>query len=148
MREDAPRSLTVGDAPCDGCGKPVQVKASVSGYLCYTCKEDQGGCGSQRFARSEVSNGHVARLIVKWRKPEYRAFYLDGAADDEPPEDVPEDEPEPAQAVPPAPRRPAPPAPRRPAPPAPKRSGPVAQCKTCGTYGEKGTSCHGCGEKV
>ena len=147
MPDSAPRSITVGDAPCDGCGKSVQVKASVSGYLCYTCKEDQGGCGSQRFARSSVSNGHVARLVVKWRRPEYRAFYLDGPADDEPPEDVPDDEPEPAPAL----RRPAPPKPpvsKRPAPPPLRRSGPAARCETCGTVGEKGRICHGCGEKV
>ena len=141
MPETAPRSVTVGDARCLGCKRPVPLKATKTGYLCYVCEKDAGGCGFQGFGRDPESNAILAGTVTKWRRPEYRAVYLDQDAEPEPPEEVPPDDP----AAPPAPARAAPP--RKPAP-APRRAGVAARCGTCGTVGEKGRACDACGDKV
>lgn len=154
MPDSAPRSLTVGDGKCFLCGSRVQVKASSSGYLCYTCTNEK--CGCQHFSRSEGSNARLARSVTAWRKADYRAAYLPD--DDEPDDEIPPDDDEP----PPVENRPAPLS--RPKLPSVTRTAPtrspavatrsartpskLAKCGACGTVGEKGVTCHGCGSKV
>lgn len=147
MPDSAPRSVTVGDGKCFLCGHKVQVKASKTGYLCYVCNADGGGCGAQHFSRGEKGNAAVAGTVSKWWKPDYRGHYIVAEDDPEPDEDIPPDE------EPPAPPPPSPsPAPAPKSKPAPARKPGAAvrvTCRHCGTAGQrKGSPCDWCGKTV
>ena len=100
------QSVAVGDGKCLLCGGPVVVKATGKGHLVYTCPTPaDGGCGCQVFARYAKSDALLAKLVTKWRKPEYRDRWK-GQIESEPEAAPPATAPEPETTPPPEPVEP------------------------------------------
>ncbi len=80
---EKPKSVVVADGVCPSCDHPAVVKANKKGHLYIYCLTPaDGGCGTGLTSRSDSGDVRIARQFVKkWRKPEYRAAYLDGAAE-------------------------------------------------------------------
>lgn len=126
------KGRVVGWGTCKWCGLEDQpIKATKKDHLYFICApEADGGCNHQHFARGAVSDGHLAKMVTRWKSKEERAKWLTESPAPEP-EDEPEevDEPEPVDDPPPPPpkrrvvTRAAPPPKVKRKPPPPKKPG-------------------------
>jgi len=88
-----PLGVAIGDGKCPipSCTFEGPYKANKKGHAYFYCANDgDGGCNTSIMSRSDKGDQLLAKLVKKWRKPEYRAAYLGG---DPSPEAAPEPEP-------------------------------------------------------
>jgi hypothetical protein len=129
------KGRVVGWGTCKWCGLEDQpIKATKKDHLYFICApEADGGCNHQHFARGAVSDGHLAKMVTRWKSKEERAKWLTEAPapepepeidpEDNPPELEPENDPPPPQRRQPTKRRAPPPPPPKKKPAPPKRKG-------------------------